>query len=253
MPAIQESFVFRQQGSGVPSMTDLEQYVVNRDGWEAVRQTLYDYQLYPAAGSAQMTFFSVPQGQGLTVQAVGAAPAAGTTKTLSDTNMTLAGQLPAQQNFLVQSVEVMFYPNVYHVTNAVGNPATISITTAAALAPAIVNDEYIFRKSGNLIFTIGSKQYLQEAPMGRFPPKTNFGVSGSIAGWIGATLAESYEVKAVMPQSTGRPYMIHPASLLLNSSQNFSVTLNWPEGLQAVTYPAKVGVVLDGFLYRRSQ
>lgn len=240
------------QDSFLPNMDQLSQYVVNREGWEGVRQSLYDYQLYPAAGAAQLTFFSTPQGQGTAVQAVGAAGVGA--KTLSDTNMTLAGQLPSQQNFLVQSIEVMFYPNIYHVTNAVGNPAVKFVSTALLLAPAIVNDEYIFRKSGNLVFTIGSKAYLTEAPMGRFPPKTNFGVNAGAAGWSAATApVESTGVTVSFPQSTGRPYMLHPASLLLNSNQNFSVQLNWPEGLQAVTYPAKVGVVMDGFLYRRSQ
>lgn len=241
-----------QSGNFIPNMDVLSQYVVNREGWEGIRQSLYDYMLYPAAGLSQASFFALPQGQGTTVQAVGAAGA--TTKSLSDTNMTLAGQLPAQQNFLVQSIEVMFYPNVYHVTNAVGNPAVKFTSTALAIAPAIINDEYIFRKSGNLVFTIGSKAYLQEAPMGRFPPKTNYGVNGAIAGWSAATApVESTGLSVAFPQSTGRPYMLHPASLLLNSNQNFSITLNWPEGLQAITYPAKVGVVLDGFLYRRSQ
>lgn len=241
-----------QSGNFIPNMEVLSQYVVNREGWEGIRQSLYDYMLYPAAGLSQASFFALPQGQGTTVQGVGVAGA--TTKTLSDTNMTLAGQLPAQQNFLVQSIEVMFYPNVYHVTNAVGNPATRAVTSAATLAPSIVNDEYIFRKSGNLVFTIGSKAYLQEAPMGRFPPKTNYGVQGAFAGWSAATApVDTMSVGALFPQSTGRPYMLHPASLLLNSNQNFSITLNWPEGLQAITYPAKVGVVLDGFLYRRSQ
>jgi hypothetical protein len=49
----------------------------------------------------------------------------------------------------------------------------------------------------------------------------------------------------------GRPYLINP--VLLTSNQNFSVTLNWPEGPQAVTNPARVGIILDGILYRRSQ
>jgi hypothetical protein len=51
----------------------------------------------------------------------------------------------------------------------------------------------------------------------------------------------------------GRPYMVKPVALVLTSNQNFALSLNWPEGLQAITNPAKVVVSLDGFLYRRAQ
>lgn len=222
----------------IPNKNQLSQYVVNRDGWEGIRQTLYDYQAYAAAGTTLLTFFSQPLGQGTSVQGTGA-------KTLSDTNMNLAGQLPANQEFLVQSIEVQFFPTTPTVA------AAMPAATGAVAAAVQVNDAYIFRRSGNLQFIIGSKPYLQEAPLMRFPAKTSFDV---VAGFSDTTTAGAAQNNRVaFAQAAGRPYMLHPASLLLTSSQNFSITLNWPEGVQAITNPAKVGVVLDGFLYRRSQ
>lgn len=246
------SDIANRTSAPVPDRARLSQYVVFRDGWEGIRQSLYDTVIYPAAGASVLTFFALPQGQGTTYQGVGVA---GTSpKTLSDTNMLLAGQLPTNQNFLAESIEVLFFPSLYHVTAATQIPAVGFVTTATAVAPLLVNDEWIFRKSGNLIFTIGAKAYLQEAPMGRFPPKTHFEISAGGAGWSAATApVESTGWRVTYPVSDGRAYMLKPASILLDSNTNFSVSLNWPEGLQAINNVARTTVVLDGYLYRRSQ
>lgn len=215
--------------TGVPSRQQLTQYVVNREGWEGIRQSLYDFHSYAAAGQSVLTFFAQPQGQG--------------GKTLSDTNMTLAGQLPANQQFLVESVEIMFNPTTPTVAAQMPGAAVAALTI-----PQIVNDAYIALRGGNLQFIIGSKPYLQEAPLGRFPPKAHFTVEGAAATTVAAT-----QLTAIFPYWAGRPYMLKPASLLLDSNQNFAVSLNWPEGVQAIANPARIGVILDGFLYRRSQ
>jgi len=208
---------------------ELSKYVVNREGWEAITQSLYDFQAYPAAGSNQLTFFALPVGQG--------------GKTLSDTNMTLAGQLPTNQEFLITSVETFFLPSTPSV------PADLPAAFGAKAVANSVNDEYIFRRQGNLRLTIGSKDYLQEGPLHRFPQKTHFCVEGAAAD--SSNPAAASQTRIAWGKTVGRPYLINP--VLLTSNQNFSVTLNWPEGPQAVTNPARVGIILDGILYRRSQ
>lgn len=215
----------------VPTRAQLSKFNVNRPGWEAVRQTLYDFTAYAAAGQAVLNFFATPNGQG--------------GKTLSDTNMTLAGQLPANQEFLIQSIEVMFLPTVPAVTAQ--NPATFG---AQAIAQ-IVNDAYIVGRTGNLQLTIGSKPYLQEAPIGRFPPKAHFTLNAALADV--STAGAALQSRIAFAYWTGRPYLLSPADLLLVQNQNFSVSLNWPEGVQAITNPGRIGVILDGILYRRSQ
>ena len=223
---------------GVPQKSELSRYSVNREGWEAIRQSLYDFQQYAAAGSTQLSFFNLPIGQGTSY-------AGGGTKSLSDTNMTLAGQLPANQEFLVQSIEVVFLPTTPTVAAAM--PAVFGAQAAAVQ----VNDSYIFRRSGNLILTIGSKPYLQEAPLMRFPPKTHFEVSAALADV--STAGASFQSRIAAGMVLGRPYLLSPVDLLLPQNQNFGITLNWPEGVQAITNPARCGVILDGILYRRSQ
>jgi len=220
--------------AGVPSMTQVRhKYSVNRPGWEAIKQSLYDFQTYAAAGQTVLTFFAVPTGQ------------AG--KTLSDTNMTLAGQLPANQNFLIQSLEVCFLPTVPAV--AAQNPAAFG---AQAIAQ-IINDIYIVGRTGNLKLEIGSKPYLQEAPLGRFPPKTHYHVEAALADVT--TAGANLQSRIAMGYWEGRPYIVSPAEMELIQNQNFQVTLNWPEGAQALPSgnTGRIGVILDGILYRRPQ
>lgn len=214
----------------VPNRAQLSKYTVNRPGWEAIRQSLYDYQVYAATGHSQLSFFTSPLGG---------------TRTLTDTNMTLAGQLPKNQEFLVQSVEVFFSPTT--PTVAAQMPAAFG----AQAISQIVNDCYIVGRGGNLVFTIGSKPYLQEAPLGRFPQKASFTVEGAAADV--STAGASFQSRIMFGKWGGRPYLLDPAALLLPENQNFSVALSWPEGVQAIANPGRIGVILDGILYRRSQ
>lgn len=217
----------------IPNRANLRRYNVNREGWEAIRQSLYDFTTYAAAGQTQLSFFALPVGQG--------------GKTLSDTNMQLAGQLPANQEFLINSIEIYF-----RTTTPAPSASTVDAAVAAPALATQVNDSYLVSRTGNLTLTIGSKPYLQEAPLGRFPPKTNFEIDAATA--LATTVAaDSIESRIALGRWTGRPYLLSPADLRLVSTQNFSVTLNWPEGVQAITNAARIGVVLDGILYRRSQ
>lgn len=217
--------------ASVPNRADLAKYNVNRPGWEAIRQSLYDFTAYAQAGQTQLTFFALPVGQG--------------GKTLSDTNMTLAGQIPANQEYLVQSIEVVFFPTVPAV--AANNPAAFGAQAVAAS----VNDVYIVSRTGNLNFTIGSKPYLQEAPLGRFPAKTHMNVRAALADV--STAGANLQSRIAYAYTEGRPYLLSPADLRLVSNQNFTVTLNWPEGVQAITNAGRIGIILDGIMYRRSQ
>lgn len=220
----------------IPNRSQLDAFNVNRDGWEGITQTLYDSAAYAAAGATQLNFFNTPVGQGTGF--------GGGAKTLTDTNMTLAGQMPANQEFLIQSVEILFEPTTPTVA------AQMPAVQGADATAAIINDAYIFRRAGNLTLTIGAKAYLQEAPLMKFPAKSDFWLSAALAG--GNVTAANLSQRIAYGTAKGRPYLLK-APLRLVSNQNFSVSLNWPEGLQAITNPARITVTLDGVFYRRSQ
>jgi hypothetical protein len=234
--------VFPQAPSGmialpIPNRSQLDAYNVNREGWEGFTNTLYDSAAYAAAGQTQLTFFALPVGQGTGF--------GGGTKSATDTNLTNAAMMPANQEFLVQSIEVMFLPTT--PTVAAGMPA--SLDAAANAAQVIINDAYIFYRAGNLNFVIGSKSYCFDAPLMKFPSKAFFELHAALAS---STTADTKALKTGYATARGRPYLLK-APLRIVSNQNFSLTLNWPEGLQAITNPGRVYVTLDGVFYRRSQ
>ncbi|MGH8742849.1 MAG: hypothetical protein ACREUY_01070 [Burkholderiales bacterium] len=209
----------------IQSPDDLSKYRVNRPGQlEVLRQSLYDFQVYAQAGQTSLVFFQVPISG---------------TKTEADTNMVLAGQLPAGQQFLAQSLEVYFFPGtVLPGTGPVAN-----------VIDAFINDVWAVYKGGWVKFKIGSKDYLQEAPIGRMPPKTR------LDGWSSengnTTAAAALYTRTSYASPAGRPYPIDPY-VLLESTQNFVVALNWPVAV-AVTNAGRIGVILDGLLIRNSQ
>jgi hypothetical protein len=221
--------------------------VTNPGQSEVIRQRLYDYQLYAAAGAAQLNFFSAPSGQGITT-ALGAV--VGTPKTLWDTNMVLGNQLPSGAAFMVESIEVLYLPGSVSTANTY-TPATLSLFNAAAAASvaAQLNDINTFYQSGMLEFNVLQKNYLRETPLIAFPPKAHIDVSAAIAS-NSATVGET---AAVLGKGVGRPYYIDPV-VTLQPAVNFEVVLKWPAAVATPsTFNGRVGVILDGYTMRASQ
>lgn len=218
------------------SFNDAERYRVNRSQeYEVTRQSLYDSQTYNAAGQTSLAFFQTPLGQG--------------GKTVADTNLELAGQLPAPKYFLVESIEILLFPGPDPVTT--NNDAL----SPDALETNFANDVYAVEKSGSLNFFIGSKTYLEEAPLGRFPPKTRLETEFAYALQSEtATVENAAQISADYAAFCGRPYFLDPYMILLAPTQNFNVTLSWPVAVPLPsTEDARIQVVLDGVLYRLSQ
>jgi hypothetical protein len=204
-----------------------EKYAVNRRGqYEVLKQPLYDYQAYAAAGQAQLTFFALPQGQG--------------GKTLADTNMEAAGQLPNPKRFLIRGIEIQFFPGTLFPSGA---PAT------ASTIDGFTNDVWeVFSSAAWLELYIGSKAYVQ-APLNMFPPVNR------LAGWAGMSdgnvLAALGFNRTSYASASGTPFAMDPP-LILEPTQNFKVTLNWPAAV-AITNAGRIGIHLKGLLYRQSQ
>ncbi len=218
------------------SFNDAEKYRVNRSQeYEVTRQSLYDATTYAAAGQTSLTFFQLPIGQ--------------SGKTIADTNMELAGQLPAPKYFLVESIEILFFPG--------DDPVSVDNSAASpdAIATNFANDVYAVEQSGSLNFFIGSKTYLEEAPLGRFPPKTRLETEFAFAKNSTTAQAESSnQISADYAAFCGRPYFLDPYMILLAPTQNFNVTLTWPVAVALPsTVDARIQVTLDGVLYRLSQ
>lgn len=186
-------------------------------------QPLYDTNTVLAAGSTQLTYFATPLGQGL-----GAFGAAGQAKTLADTNMDLAGQLPSGQNYKVLGFRAQ---------------PSFSVITA---------DSVSWSAGAWFVFTVGQKPYLR-VPVDTLP--AGCGVWGSAFG-----TAASGGVFAHGLPALSNSFQVGKKPLDLSSTTNFAATINWlvanANTSTVIHQPAAgipVRVYLDGFFYRAVQ
>jgi len=230
----------------MPTAADFNARRVTNPGQsEIIRQRLYDYQLLSNSGSTQLSFFQQPVGSGLTTALGGTV---GAVKTLWDTNMTLGGTLPSGQAYMIESIEVVFFPGSVTTSNTY-TPIGMSVfnATAAATVAAAANDVNNFYQSGMLELNILSKNYLRETPLLAFPPKANFNLDAALS----SNSATTGEVALLQARAAGRPYYIDP-SISLQPAVNFEVVIKWPAAV-ALSFNSRVGVILDGYFMRASQ
>lgn len=231
----------------LPTLADLQKFaVVNGSSMEVVRQSLYDFQLYPTAGQTNLTFYAVPVGQG-TTSSTGATGA----KTYADTNMLLAGQLPRYQNFIVDSIEIYFEPGSVSTANTFTKQSITQFAASASAALAAnANDLDSIRQTGWLELFVVQKNYLREAPLGRFPTKTYLGLDAAVGN---SSTAAAGAIVISSPKLAGRPYYVEP-HVALPENANFSVTLLWPAAVATPSgFNGRMGIVMDGFFYRATQ
>ncbi len=237
---------------GAPNMPGTAMsYTVQRP-WEAegIRQRLYDNLLYPTAGATQFRFFQNPKGQGLSTSPGNA----NNPKTDADTNMTQPGTLPSPQMFLCTSIELVLTPGSVATANTF-TPQVISTFIAVPVAGTVpissgaLNDLNAILPYGWLNFTIMSKSYLTEAGLISFPPKVCMSVDSSVA----TNSATTGTIAIASGKAVGRPYYMNPPVLLMPTA-NFEITVNFPVVIATPSgFNARLGCILDGFLYRNAQ
>ena len=213
---------------------------------ELVRQPLYDYILYPTAGSASpFSFFSVPQGQGLSSSANNAANPKG----LADTNMQLAGALPQPQAFWIESIEVDFQPGSVATANTYTPQAPVVFNAAAAATlNAGVSDVNAVLSGGVLQLNVSNKAYYQEGPLLRFPTQKGFALDTAVAMTAAASAMFGGKMRSV-----GDPAMIDPG-VALAAQQAFGVTIQYPTAIATPSgFNGRIGVILQGWLIRPVQ
>lgn len=230
--------------NGIPVINNLgavSQFNVNTGAYEAITQSLYDSAAYPVAGVNQLTFFQTPVGGG-TSALVGAAAG----KTYEDTNMLAAGSMPNGQAYVITSIELDVQPGVPGTWTAAGQPAAFG---AQAVATSI-NDVWKIRATGYLNLTIGSKPYLTEGPLMKFPASNDLEIDAAAADI--STTGAAMQTRIGYAKSVGPAYVLSPNNLLLIPMQNFNLTLNWAT-LETVTEAARIFVRFMGQLIRAAQ
>lgn len=233
-------------GQQYPTLEDFAANAVGLSGKiELIWQPLYDYQIYPTAGIATLPFFQVPQGQGFSSQQVAAA----TPKTIADTNLTQAGMLPAPQSFWVDGLEVTIDPGSSATANLFANVVpTALVAIAAATNFASLNDYVAIAKSGLLTFSIMQKTYYTESPLYRFPSRTAQRVDASLSN----NSATTNSIGIISPRTEGTGVRFDPGYGIATTC-NFAVNLTWPALVTTAAANARIGVFLNGWLFRAAQ
>lgn len=219
-----DSNTLAQHGVTVPGVKD------------AVFNPLYDYTTYAAAGQLNLTFFALQKGQGATSHPGGAGP-----KTIADTNMQQSGSLPAGNWFYCMGIEVEFWP---------GSTTGFTGAVTAAVLAQQWGDCYDFSRSGSLTFAIQNRNYVQDAPLGKFPTQT--GLYATAANSDSTTAGAGQFRQVSYARLDGAAYNIIPTYIV--PTQAFVVTMDWPNVIALVsTVAARVGVRLVGNLIRSAQ
>ncbi len=202
---------------------------------DEISSPLYDTLAYPAAGTNQLVFFANPIGAGATT-----APGAAGAKTEADTNMQVAGQLPAGNQFFVTGIELHFWPGVLPGTGP----------QADANTGQFWNDVWTFLTAGWLRFRIQNRDYALDAPALVFPPTTRLAGVASVTSTLTAGAATMDQV--TYAAGAGAPY--HMVGQTIVSSQAFQVQLNYPALVPLPsTHAARVQCRLRGRFIRAAQ
>ena len=223
-------------GLSTTSKSQLAQHIARVPGTQdEIYAPLYDSVSYPAAGQTQLTFFTLPIGQGTTSAPGGTGP-----KTENDTNLTNAGLLPLGNRFYMTGIEVIFFPGTSPGTGPLADS-----TTGFAW-----NDAYAVAKSGWLRFRIQNRDYILDGPLINFPPVTRLAGVAAITSTLTAGATTKDEISYV--SFAGMPYNLVP--MFIESNQSFVCQMNW---IAAVPLPSaaigRVFIRLRGRLIRDAQ
>jgi hypothetical protein len=242
-----ESFapVAYAQGRAIPSAAQLQSYGVGVAGiQDIIWDPLYDSVAYPAAGIAQISFYSNPIGQGTS-----SAPGAGAVvKSIYDTNLTIGNQLTSGNAFLMVGSENLFFPGVNNSTTPTVafavEPGRSNVPTTVGI---FVNDIYNVGNGGNKIMTVGTdRQYITDGPLNMFPPATRLAGFSAIAG--GTTTAGNEIDYAAW---SGELYNIAP--IFIQSNQNWTMVVSFAALIP--TPSGQIGRIVDrmrGFFIRQA-
>jgi hypothetical protein len=219
-----------------PDLATFAKYGVNVQGvTDVIWQPMYDHLPYAAAGVSSLEFFQVQRGQGTT-----SAPGASGAKSLSDTNMTLAGQLPQPQSHLTLGISFRFYPGM--------NPGEGPVTNANA--GRFFNDVWSVFKAGAVQFIVGEKPRIQESPLGKMGSQVRLG--GNVA------MSDQTTAAATLFSQVDYAYIASPIYRIAASAipwgQNFKVVVDFPALVPLPsTVAGRIGCDLHGWLARAAQ
>lgn len=210
---------------------EVAKYLKEGVTYDPLRQPLYDVvreATSPIAAGTTRQFFAVPLGQGTGVN--------NAAKTLVDTNLRQAGQVPADHVFEVWSPRVV----IAFLDNA-------SAGLPALNQQAEVMSDIIYGAS--LTFKLVSQPKL-EVPVFMLPAAA--GVAGFLQGFQAAAANFNQSFVTHGEPHQGAAFRLDPFPLVIPPLQSFSVEITYQRAVTLVAPAAEfhIWVVLDGILHR---
>lgn len=203
-----------------------------RGGEEAIRYSLFHHKNF-AAGAllGPYQYFNVPQGA--------QDPDTGAAATQEDTNMQAASLLTAPNRMLVTKINVPVL-----CSTATSIPVGSLITTES-----FADDVTRIVSRGLFTFSLLNKEYLRLSPLGLLP--AGLGVWGSVSA---ATTNSSLNItNAIVGNGAPSSHEGYRVFLPLETQTVFSATVGFPKSTLTTAIAVRIGVILNGVLYRPEQ
>lgn len=194
------------------------------DKYEVVRWPYYDSQAYPMAGSTRLQFF----------QAV--------TTDFDQSNVEQAAAFPNPKKFFLRGLSAFLVGAVF---------PSVTSATLSDLASR-VNDNHEVFTAGRFTLTIGNKQYLILAPLGKLPSDVMF--HGYASNTVNQAMAAD-QVNYVANQTNGNgqkdAFLLDPP-LLIDSQINFIATVEYTTAV-AISAATRLFITFQGQMIRPAQ
>jgi hypothetical protein len=215
---------------------ELARYGVGVPGLATARKgAIYDCVRVAGAatfGPGDVNFFTVPLGGLL---------AAGVPKTLRETNLRQAAQLPAQTSLVISEIQVMV---------ALGTIAFPDVVTSPLAVMTFLNS---FIHGASLVLNVGQRPVLELGPLAKIGAAgglSTFGFASDTPVLAGAAGGGAISGSNGSPDGTSG-YSLEPYYVRIAPNQTFGVTLNFPVAVAvaAALVTADCWVHLEGAIF----
>ena len=212
----------------------LARFTALRPNEESLHYQLFHHKnLAGGALSAKYTFFNVP---------IGAQdPDTGAQASEEDTNMTQSGLLSAPNRFFATKIHVAIAPPTTDLI-PVGDDTLGTVESFKDDVSRLVN-------RGVFTMTLLNKEYVRVAPLGYLG--AGYGVYGALAA--ASTVAATTITNALVTNGMPTKNEGFTVALPLETQTAFSAAISFPKATLTTAVAVRLGVVLDGILYRPEQ
>jgi len=201
-----------------------------RENPEDLWQPQYDRVNYPAAGTNEIAFFSIPLGGSATL--IRAGVAAAVVKSYRDTNLEQQGVIPTKA-FQIHGFSMSLYP--------------LQTAVAVAGTQSIVDDMQRLTNGGFLEFFLIDKPYIR-LPLSKLPG------TGIMRGTAAGAFTAGNVAVAGGGHGTGDPRAIYwlGVPLTIDPYQSFRARMQF-DGVLALVQTFDIQLFLEGYLRRPGQ